>query len=85
MQTPLPAMTWANHRLEWGQRTYVMGIINVTPDSFSGDGIADTSLTPEEITARAVAQAQLFAAEGATMIDVGGESTRPTCRRNHLN
>jgi dihydropteroate synthase len=77
MPEPLPVTTWANHRLEWGQQTYVMGIINVTPDSFAGDGLADTSLTSEEITARAVDQAQRFAAEGATMIDVGGESTRP--------
>ena len=77
MPAPLPATIWADHRLEWGQQTYVMGIINVTPDSFAGDGLADTNLTPEEITSRAVAQAQLFAAEGATMIDVGGESTRP--------
>jgi dihydropteroate synthase len=77
MPAPLPATIWADHRLEWGQKTYVMGIINVTPDSFAGDGLVDASLTPEEITARAVAQAQRFAAEGATMIDVGGESTRP--------
>jgi dihydropteroate synthase len=77
MSTPLPATVWADHRLEWGQRTYVMGIINVTPDSFAGDGIVEESLTPEEIIIRAVAQAQRFVAEGATMIDVGGESTRP--------
>jgi len=36
MPVALPATIWANHRLEWGQQTYVMGIINVTPDSFSG-------------------------------------------------
>ena len=77
MPAPLPATTWANHRLEWGQQTYMMGIINVTPDSFAGDGLAGTGLTPAEITARAVDQAQRFAAEGAAMIDVGGESTRP--------
>ena len=77
MPAPLPATTWADHRLEWGQRTYVMGIINVTPDSFAGDGLVDESLSAEEITSRAVAQAQNFVAEGATMIDVGGESTRP--------
>ncbi len=77
MPAQLAATTWADHRLEWGQRTYVMGIINVTPDSFAGDGIIDESLTPEGIVARAVAQAQGFVAEGAAMIDVGGESTRP--------
>ncbi len=77
MPAQLAATTWADHRLEWGQQTYVMGIINVTPDSFAGDGIIDESLTPEEITTRAVAQAQGFVVEGAAMIDVGGESTRP--------
>ena len=53
----------------WGQRTYVMGIVNVAPDSFSGDGLRDVDA--------AVAQAQRFVAEGADIIDVGGESTRP--------
>jgi dihydropteroate synthase len=53
----------------WGQRTYVMGIVNVDPDSFSGDGLRDADA--------AVAQGKRFAAEGADIIDVGGESTRP--------
>ncbi|GAC1568208.1 MAG: dihydropteroate synthase [Ktedonobacteraceae bacterium] len=74
---PVPAITWAGHRLEWGKQTYVMGIINVTPDSFAGDGIVDETLTAEEIIARAVEQARRFVAEGAAMLDVGGESTRP--------
>ena len=73
----LPATAWPNHRLEWGRKTYVMGILNVTPDSFAGDGLAEASLSPEEVVARAVEQAQRFVAEGAEMIDVGGESTRP--------
>jgi dihydropteroate synthase len=77
MPAVLPAMVWTSHRLEWGQRTYVMGVINVTPDSFSGDGIVEETLTPDAIATRAVALAQQFVAEGATMIDVGGESTRP--------
>ncbi|WP_144437063.1 dihydropteroate synthase [Dehalogenimonas alkenigignens] len=54
----------------WGRRTYVMGILNVTPDSFSGDGLGG------DIGA-AIAQAERMAAEGADIIDVGGESTRP--------
>ena len=58
---------------EWGKRTYVMGILNVTPDSFSGDGI----LQREDQIAAAVSQAQQFAADGADIIDIGGESTRP--------
>ncbi len=60
---------------EWGQRTYVMGIINATPDSFSGDGLAQVST--EEAVARAVAQARRFLDDGADILDVGGESTRP--------
>jgi dihydropteroate synthase len=59
----------------WGTRTYVMGIVNVTPDSFSGDGLlADGSTDPVEI---AVDQARRMIDEGADLIDVGGESTRP--------
>ena len=54
----------------WGERTYVMGIINVTPDSFSGDGLGHD-------TEAAVVQGKRFAAEGADILDVGGESTRP--------
>ncbi|MGH7903516.1 MAG: dihydropteroate synthase [Candidatus Dormibacteraceae bacterium] len=58
------------HRFEWGLRTYVMGIVNVTPDSFSGDGLAGD---PEA----AIAQGLRMASEGADILDVGGESTRP--------
>jgi dihydropteroate synthase len=54
-----------------------MGILNVTPDSFSGDGLISEQLTSEMLVERAVAQARNFVAEGATFIDVGGESTRP--------
>jgi dihydropteroate synthase len=53
----------------WGQRTYIMGVINVSPDSFSGDGLADAG--------QAVARAKQLASEGADIIDIGGESTRP--------
>lgn len=59
--------------MNWGKRTYVMGILNVTPDSFSGDGI----LQRDNEIAAAVAQAQQFAADGVDIIDIGGESTRP--------
>ncbi len=58
---------------EWGTKTYVMGILNITPDSFSGDGL----LVREDVIRTAVAQAQQFAAVGADIIDIGGESTRP--------
>lgn len=56
---------------EWGKRTYVMGILNITPDSFSGDGLAGAGL--EDV----LIQARDFAAHGVDLLDVGGESTRP--------
>ena len=59
-----------NRMLQWGSRTYVVGILNVTPDSFSGDGIGCD-------VQRAVSQAVQFVAEGADILDIGGESTRP--------
>ena len=63
--------------LRWGNRTYVMGIVNVTPDSFSGDGLATHDRTADERLAAAVALARSFADAGAEIIDVGAESTRP--------
>lgn len=53
----------------WGKRTYVMGIINITPDSFSGDGLPDKE--------SALDQALRMEFEGADILDIGGESTRP--------
>src|SRR4030042_2029747 len=67
------ATTCGELELRWGERTYVMGILNVTPDSFSGDGLAD------DVKA-AVARAKQLAAEGADIIDIGGESTRPAAQ-----
>ncbi len=57
----------------WGSRTYIMGILNVTPDSFSGDGI----IAKGDAVTAAVNQARDFLASGADILDVGGESTRP--------
>ncbi|GBE93888.1 dihydropteroate synthase [Nostoc cycadae] len=54
----------------WGQRTYLMGVLNVTPDSFSDGGDFNSK-------SAALAQAQAMVAAGADMIDVGGQSTRP--------
>jgi dihydropteroate synthase len=54
-----------------------MGIVNVTPDSFAGDGLLQNAQEQNDFVQRAVAQAQQFVADGATLIDVGGESTRP--------
>jgi dihydropteroate synthase len=53
----------------WGDRTFVMGIVNVSPDSFSGDGLKNLD--------QAVEQAYRFIEEGVDIIDIGGESTRP--------
>ena len=58
----------------WGERTFVMGILNATPDSFSGDGLLAEGA---DHVARAVAQATAMADAGADLLDIGGESTRP--------
>ncbi len=58
-----------NTEFRWGERTYVMGIINVSPESFSGDGLSDP--------AGVLNQAERFISEGADILDIGGESTRP--------
>jgi dihydropteroate synthase len=72
MTSPEPWQVRDLH-LRWGERTYVMGIVNVTPDSFSGDGLLDAELPLE----RAVEQATRMVGQGADIIDIGGESTRP--------
>jgi len=63
--------------LRWGERTYLMGILNVTPDSFSGDGLAPDGRAVPEIVAAALDQGRRFVAAGAEILDVGAESTRP--------
>ena len=76
-----PSLQIGNRIFEWGTRTYVMGILNITPDSFSGDGL----LTPSpsggmfrgEGENYALQQASHFLENGADILDVGGESTRP--------
>jgi dihydropteroate synthase len=65
---------------QYGSRTYVMGIINITPDSFSGDGLIRPSSSlqrAEDTLSSALAQASAFIEAGADLLDVGGESTRP--------
>ena len=66
----------------WGERTHVMGIVNVTPDSFSGDGLLSGDGSGRagralDVVNAAVELARRQAAEGADILDVGGESTRP--------
>jgi dihydropteroate synthase len=63
--------------LRWGERTYLMGIVNVTPDSFSGDGLVAPGRSEDEIVAAALEQARGFVAAGAEIVDIGAESTRP--------
>ena len=72
-------LIFGQHSLTWGERTYVMGILNLTPDSFSGDGLfvpppLSSSLTHEEA---GLQEASRFLAAGADILDIGGESTRP--------
>ncbi|MFN2176062.1 MAG: dihydropteroate synthase [Anaerolineales bacterium] len=69
----------------WGSRTYTMGILNITPDSFSGDGllsgtassVESTIPSPEDRIETAILLARKFVELGVDIIDVGGESTRP--------
>jgi dihydropteroate synthase len=66
----LAPITIRDRRFVWGSRTYVLGVINISPDSFSGDGLG------RDLDA-AVEQGRRFEEEGADILDVGGESTRP--------
>ncbi len=72
MSTPRPTLI-GNTMFAWGERTFVMGILNVTPDSFSGDGL----IGAVDPVAAAVEQARRMVDEGADLLDIGGESTRP--------
>jgi dihydropteroate synthase len=62
-----------SHTFDWGSRTYLMGILNVTPDSFSGDGI----IAQGDAVEVSLNQARSFLASHADILDIGGESTRP--------
>ncbi len=75
VSTP-PALHLNGATFDW-TRAYVMGILNVTPDSFSGDGLIQDGDTPTQWTARAVARAEELIAAGADLLDLGGASTRP--------
>jgi dihydropteroate synthase len=69
-----PSMRIGPRAFAWGARTYIMGVINVSPDSFSGDGLASAD--------DALAQARRFVDEGADILDVGGQSTRPGANKS---
>ncbi len=66
----------AGRELIWGSRTYVMGILNITADSFSGDGL----LGAEDPVGTALELGRRFVDSGADILDIGGESTRPGAR-----
>lgn len=70
MSTDLGVTVCGNREFRWGERTFIMGVLNLTPDSFSGDGLGSD-------TAAALALSRRLVDEGADIIDVGGESTRP--------
>jgi dihydropteroate synthase len=72
MDQPLNSLACQNTLFQWGKRTYVMGIVNLSPDSFSGDGLNTEGAV--------IAQAERMESEGADIIDIGGESTRPDSR-----
>src|SRR4030042_1646832 len=70
MKTALPATKCGNTEFRWGEKTYIMGVVNLSPDSFSGDGIGDN-------ISRTLEQARRMVAEGADIIDCAGKSPRP--------
>ncbi len=69
------SLTIRSTRFVWGKRTYVMGIVNATPDSFSGDGVMASN--SQGYVDAAVRYAEQQIAAGADIVDIGGESTRP--------
>jgi dihydropteroate synthase len=76
----IPSLSLNGHEFIWGSRTYIMGILNLTPDSFSGDGLVmkDSSAdTPRLDLDKVLDMARTFVENGADILDVGGESTRP--------
>jgi dihydropteroate synthase len=79
VEPPAPgALYLGGGEFEWGVRTYVMGILNITPDSFSHDGLIRAGDTPADYVGRAVERALRLVAEGADVLDIGGESTHPS-------
>lgn len=74
--SPPPVLEFGGARFDW-TRTYLMGILNVTPDSFSGDALMRAGDTEPEMVARALARAKELTGDGADILDLGGESTHP--------
>ncbi len=70
-------LTLNRRTFTWGERTYVMGILNATPDSFSGDGFVDPLPMSDRAGGEGRVRGATFLSSGADILDVGGESTRP--------
>jgi dihydropteroate synthase len=75
--TPIPATTIGPLRVEWGSRTYIMAVANLTPDSFSGDGLISTGEPAVDLVDRVEQLARAALRDGADILDLGAESTRP--------
>src|SRR5205807_5726874 len=75
MVLSLSPTIWGNHRLDFGRWTHVMGIINVTHDSFSGDGLLENTdrRSRDEVIHDAVTLALQWVNEGPVIVDVGGD------------
>lgn len=74
---PIPATTIGPLHVVWGSRTYVMAVANLTPDSFSGDGLMTSSEATGELLDRVELLARTAVRDGADLLDLGAESTRP--------
>ncbi len=80
-----PQLSIDDKVFNWGSRTYIMGILNVTPDSFSGDGLLSSGQNEDsanklkitDIVESTIIKARSFISAGADILDIGGESTRP--------
>ncbi len=73
-----PSLRIGPRTFTWGSRTYIMGVINLTPDSFSGDGLlAHGSASEGSLVQAALERARGFITAGVDILDIGAESTRP--------
>lgn len=77
MEIRTSSLTIGDRTFHWGTRTYIMGILNLTPDSFSGDGLLAGEVERTDQVESALKIARRFVEAGVDIIDVGGESTRP--------
>jgi dihydropteroate synthase len=74
---PIPATTIGPLRVVWGSRTYIMAVANLTPDSFSGDGLVWSGEAETDLVDRVEQLARDAVRDGADLLDLGAESTRP--------